>query len=315
MSFGLGAFLAVSNEWVQMLVSPLRKKGNLKQCQDYRTISLNKPPQQNHAPNYPQPIQGQGWGTAGRRTSSRSTVEQILNSRVLTEKHLQHQHVLFYKFIDSKKAFEGVWHAGLWKVLRSFNTDESLVQAIKAQYENSSSALLLNSQLGEFFKTTVCVCKGCLLSPIQLNLFLEKIMQETLHDHHTSISFDGRPICNLRFADDIDLLVRSSGELQDLTNRLVGRPTIYGTEVGTEKSKTMTNGTNNTSADISMTGRKSVQVPENHPVQRWLPPSGSPHQDCLKWPKLKRIWWCNTISFASRFKLYEPLITSILLYG
>ncbi len=88
-------------------------------------------------------------------------------------------------------------HAGLWQVLRSFNIEKGLVQAIQALYENSSSAVLLKSQLGEFFKTTVGVSQGCLLSPILFNLFLEKIMQEKLHDHHKSISTGGRPVCNL----------------------------------------------------------------------------------------------------------------------
>ena len=31
--------------------------------------------------------------------------------------------------------------------------------------------------------------------------------------------------------------------------------------------------------------------------------------------RLNRIWWCDTISFKSKFKLYKPLVTSILLYG
>ena len=35
----------------------------------------------------------------------------------------------------------------LWQVLRSFNTEEGLVQAIVALYENSSGAAVLNSQL------------------------------------------------------------------------------------------------------------------------------------------------------------------------
>ena len=63
-----------------------------------------------------------------------------------------------------------------------------------------------------FFKKTVGVHRGCLLSPILFNLFLEKIMQESLHDHHKSISIGGRPICNLQFANDIDLMNRGSGE-------------------------------------------------------------------------------------------------------
>ena len=31
--------------------------------------------------------------------------------------------------------------------------------------------------------------------------------------------------------------------------------------------------------------------------------------------RLNRIWWCNTISFTNKFKLYKSLVTSILLYG
>ena len=100
---------------------------------------------------------------------------------------------MFQNFIDFKKACDGVWHVVLWQVLRSFNMHEGLVQANQALYENSSSAVLLNSPLGEFFKTTVGVRQGCLLSPIVFNMFLEKIMQEALYDHHTSISSGGRP--------------------------------------------------------------------------------------------------------------------------
>ena len=86
-------------------------------------------------------------------------------------------------------------------------------------------------------KTTVGVRQGCLLSPILFNLFLRKIIQETLHDHYTSLSIGGRPICNLRFADDIDLVDGSNSELQNLTNRLVDRATAYGMEVSTAISR------------------------------------------------------------------------------
>ena len=59
-----------------------------------------------------------------------------------------------------------------------------------------------------------------LLSPILFNLFLEKIMQETLYDHHTSTSIGGRPICNLQYVDN-NLMGGSNGELQDLINRFI----------------------------------------------------------------------------------------------
>ena len=111
---------------------------------------------------------------------------------------------------------EGLLQAiqGCFKPFRAASSHSALLQAIQALYENSSSVVLLNSELWEFFKTTVSVHQGCLLSPILFNLFLETIMQKTLHDHHTSISIGARSICNLRFADSIDIIGGSKGKLK-----------------------------------------------------------------------------------------------------
>ena len=106
-------------------------------------------------------------------------------------------------------------------------------QAIQALYENISSAFLLNNQLGKVLQNHSRCPSGVLNL---FNLFLEKTMQETLHDCHTSISIGGRPMCNLGFADDIDLIGGSSGELRDFINRLVDKATTYGMEVSREKS-------------------------------------------------------------------------------
>ena len=42
--------------------------------------------------------------------------------------------------------------------------------------------------------------------------------------------------------------------------------------------------------------------------------SGLPQQWQL-WPNQNRIWWCDTMRSANKFKLYMSLVTSILLYG
>ena len=62
-------------------------------------------------------------------------------------------------------------------------------------------------------------------------------MQKTRYNQHTSISIGGRPIYNLRFVDDIDLMGGSYGEPQDLTNRLINRAKAYGTDVNTKRAK------------------------------------------------------------------------------
>ena len=89
----------------------------------------------------------------------RSTVEQIFNCRIMMEKHLQHQKVLFNNFIDFKKAFDRVWHDGLWHALRSFGIEEGLVQIMKSLYSSASSAVLLNN-VSNHFRTTGGVRQG-----------------------------------------------------------------------------------------------------------------------------------------------------------
>ena len=207
--------------------------------------------------------------------------------------------------------------------MRDFNIEEGLVQVIEALYKNSSSAVLLNKDLGEFFQTTVGVRQGCLLSPVLFNIYLEKIMQDTLLDHHTSISIGGRPLCNLRFADDIDLMAGSNNELQVLTTRLADSAGAYGMEVSHEKSKVMVNSRNDTSADIIMNGQKLEEVNNFKYLGATLSKDGSCTAEVririatamAAMSRLSRLWKSSNISFTTKYRLYQALVVSILLYG
>ena len=314
-------------EWTQSLIIPLPKKGNLRQCQNYRTISLIshtskimlrvilnrlKKEAEEHLSEE----------QAGFR-AGRSTVEQIFNCHILMEKHLQHQRDLFHNFIDFKKAFDRVWHEGLWQVLRTFGIEEGLVQTIQALYKTSSSAVLLNNQVGDYFKTTVGVRQGCLLSPVLFNLFLENIMRETLHDFHSTISIGGRTLNNLRFADDIDLMGGSNKELQDLTTRLENRAGAYGMEMSSEKSKVLVNSASNTAAEIYMNGQQLEEVDAFKYLGATLTKDGRSTTEIKiriamaisSMTKLTTIWRNREISFPTKLKLYKALIQTILLYG
>ena len=51
------------------------------------------------------------------------------------------------------------------------------------------------------------------------------------------MSTGGRPLCNLRFADDIDLLGGSEEELQKLAERLEKTAAGYGMEISSDPTK------------------------------------------------------------------------------
>ena len=136
--------------------------------------------------------------------AGRNTTEQIFNIRILCEKYLQHKQDLYRVFIDFKKAFDRVWHAAMWATMKKYNINTNLIQVIKSLYNKATSAVLFNSSIGDWFRTTVGVRQGCLLSPTLFSIYLERITTDALEDHEGTVSIGGRTITNLRFADDID---------------------------------------------------------------------------------------------------------------
>ena len=56
-----------------------------------------------------------------------SMTEQILNCRIMLEKHIEHGKKLCHNVIDFKKAFNRVWHNIIWDILRHFNIDEHFI--------------------------------------------------------------------------------------------------------------------------------------------------------------------------------------------
>ena len=84
--------------------------------------------------------------------------------------------------------------------MKKYNISTNLIQVIKNLYNKATSAVLINSSIGDWFRTTVGVRLVCLLSPTLFNIFLERIVTDTLEDHEGTVSIGGRTITNFRFA-------------------------------------------------------------------------------------------------------------------
>ena len=231
------------------------KKGNLQLCQNYRTISLIGHPSKVMLKIILNTIQPKAEEIiaeeqAGFRVG-RSTTEQIFNQDPL------HQQNLYHVFIDFKKAFDRVWHEALWATMRKNNINASIIRAIEILYDKAQSAALFNGSTAEWFRTTVGVRQGCLLSPTLFNIFIERIMCEALDDHEGSVSIGGRLITNLRFADDIVVNAEEEEEAGVLVDRLDRTTTRYKMEIGPDKTKVMTNNQNGFQRDIVTKWTKS----------------------------------------------------------
>ena len=104
--------------------------------------------------------------------------------------------------------------------MRNYNNSANLVRTTEQLYDKATSAVEMNGSTEEWFRTTVGIRQGCLLSPNLFNIFLERIMPDALEEHDGKVSTGGRNIINLRFADDIDALAEEELELEALVESL-----------------------------------------------------------------------------------------------
>ena len=108
-----------------------------------------------------------------------------------------------YVFIDFKRAFVRVWHATFGANMNKYKISADLIRVIKHLYDKATSAVFFNGSTGEWFRTTVGVRQGCLLSPTLSNIFVERFMANAIDNREGTVSFVGRTITHIRFADDI----------------------------------------------------------------------------------------------------------------
>ena len=123
-----------------------------------------------------------------------------------------------------------------------------LVHTIEQLYDKATSAVQMNGSIGEWFRTTV--------SPTLFNIFLERIMSDSLAEHDGKVSIGGRNITNLRFTNNMDALAEGEEELEALIESLDKTCTSYKMEISAEKTKLMTNSANGIKREIKVKGQK-----------------------------------------------------------
>ena len=205
--------------------------------------------------------------------------------------------------------------------MRKYNISANLVRTIEQLYDKATSAVQMNGSIGEWFRTTVGVRQGCLLSPTLFNIFLKRIMSDALEEHDGKVSIGGRNITNLLFADE-DALAEEEQELEVLVESLYKTCTRYKMEISAEKTKLMINSANGIQREIKVKGQKLGTVTSFKYLGAVVPDDGSKPevlsriaQATAALTKLKPIWRDNNISLGSKVKLMRSLAISIFLYA
>ena len=168
------------------------------------------------------------------------TSDQIFILKTIVDKYIHKSgkgNKLYTCFIDLNKAFDTVWHEGLFLKLQRAEINGIIYELIRSMYQHSVSRVKCKNTLTDSIDIKQGVHQGNVLSPLLFNIFINDI-GNTLSTDDTPIIHDSN-INHLLYADDLVLFSTTEEGLQINIDRVHEYCTNWGLVINTGKSKVM----------------------------------------------------------------------------
>ena len=155
-------------DWKRSVFIPIPKKGNAKECSNYRTMAfilhaskvmfkIIQAKLQQYMNHELPDVQ------AGFR-KGRGTRDQIANIRWIIEKAREFQKNIYFCFIDYAKAFNCVDHNILWKILQEMGIPDHLSCLLRNLYAIQEATVRTGHGKTDWSQMGKGVCQGCIVT-------------------------------------------------------------------------------------------------------------------------------------------------------
>ena len=159
----------------------------------------------------------------------------------MIEKSEEYQLPLVIGFIDYEMAFDSIEHFSIFEALRKINVNETYVKILDLEniYKGATARVHLDIHVSEPFAIGRGVRQGDPISPKLFTAVIEEIFKKARLDK--GINIDGERLQNLRFADDVALVTKTTKEMEEHLNKLNTESKKCGLKIHKGKTKFMTN--------------------------------------------------------------------------
>ena len=135
----------MATELKRLVFNPIPKKGNAKECANYRTIALisyaNKVMLKILQASLQQYVNQEFPEVQARFRKGRGTRDQIANICWIIEKAREFKKNIYLSFIDYTKAFDCVDHNKLWKILQEMGIPDHLTCLLRNLYAGQEATV------------------------------------------------------------------------------------------------------------------------------------------------------------------------------
>ena len=236
----------ISQSWCLDIITAIHKEGSTDDPNNYRGISISSALLKlvssllhNRIEAYCSKLNIINKNQIGFRPNHR-TSDHLLTLKAVVKKYVtMGQKKLFGCFVDFKKAFDSVWHEGLFYKMRNIGIGGKTLGLITDIYKKTKCAVKSKNSLTLFFDYQKGVRQGCPLSPILFNIYVNDIFETINNDNDSDIFLDEKEnkINMLMYADDLIILSDSKAGLQKQLDKLENYCSKWKLKINNKKTK------------------------------------------------------------------------------
>ena len=320
--------------WNVALVTPLHKKGDKYNPDNYRAIAVGSNLGKlfanilldrlimfrNHY--FPDPINQLGF------CKNAQTSDHIFTLNTCIQKQLQKGEYLFSCFIDFRKAFDTVCREALLYKLSNLGVNGKFFDCLRHMYTNSKAKIKLINKVSDAIDVLVGTEQGHPMSPELFKIYLLELSEllDTTYNVKAPL-LNARRVTHLLWADDLVLLALDKESLQRLLDSVHKFCSDWGLTVNMSKTATLVFNKSGKQLKVGhglRYGNVKVQSAREYSylgIIYTLSGSFSKAQKELRtkglraYFSLKRMVDINSLTVASLYRLFDSLIQPIITYG
>lgn len=321
----------VPEDWKIGIILPIFKKGDSRDCKNYRGITLlsiiSKIYEQILEKRLRKIIEGQLAEQQSGFRKGRSAQDHIFTIKQIIEKTKTKNCSTYVAFLDLEKAFDRVSQKRIWESLRQRGVKQELRKAIESLYDNNKCYVRKNNLQTEKFRIEEGLRQGGVMSPALFITVMDDVIKaitsrvKKVHIGYNKLKPIGISEC--AFADDV--MICASKE-EDLRESLI----IWGDELkkrnlkmNISKTKVMVIGQNNRNLNIAVNNESIEQVDQYKYLGVTIERNGNMEQEINeRISSASRLYFSlssfmsnKAISTKTKMIVYKTVFRPILTYG
>lgn len=322
----------VPNDWRVGVILPLHKKGDMKNCNNYRGITLLSTAVKTYERILERRISKVIEPTLSESQSGfrkgRSIQDHIFSIKQIINKALLSNTKIFFAFIDLEKAFDKIKRQTVWDNLRKRQIREHLLGAIKSIYVEDVNYVIYRNMKSTEFKTSEGLRQGGVLSPVLFGIIMDEIIKQCTPKLKKPVigyrTLTPVKVSECVFADDVAIIADSRDSLQHNLEAWDETFTKYGMKINIQKTKVMMTAKEEEKIDIKLRDECIEQVAQIKYLGVTLERNGSQEADIderiqntmktyhsMKHALIKK----REVSRATKMTIFKTIFRPVLTFG